>query len=254
VKPAQQCRAATQRAEDVCVRCSSGCAEPSGQACCTCCAGVAMHVLHDKSTPLVHLCHAPVLMSSQYTSQLKPGSTAKYNTTGVLPPDRCLCPLPPLQPYHFPQDMGPEHPVVAISLQTLGHVLRLRQQLEEALEVAKRCEALRSASSSQAQGPQMAAALHLQVGATPQFGASSVQERIECPPSRVPWVVTSAPFSRPLQQTQVLDTAHTPRNCSHARRCVCRATWPLRGTSSLMLSFVAAAAAAAAGADLHRHG
>lgn len=61
------------------------------------------------------------------------------------------------------QDMGPEHPVVAISLQTLGHVLRLRQQLDEALEVAKRCEALRRASSSQAQGPQMAAALYLQV-------------------------------------------------------------------------------------------
>lgn len=53
--------------------------------------------------------------------------------------------------------------MVAISLQTLGHVLRLRQQLDEALEVAKRCEALRSASSSQAQGPQMAAALYLQV-------------------------------------------------------------------------------------------
>jgi hypothetical protein len=61
------------------------------------------------------------------------------------------------------QDMGPEHPVVAISLQTLGHVLRLRQQLDDSLEVAKRCEALRSASSSQAQGPQMAAALYLQV-------------------------------------------------------------------------------------------
>jgi hypothetical protein len=59
--------------------------------------------------------------------------------------------------------MGAEHPVVAISLQTLGHVLRLRQQLDEALDVAKRCEALRSASSSQAQGPQMAAALYLQV-------------------------------------------------------------------------------------------
>jgi hypothetical protein len=60
--------------------------------------------------------------------------------------------------------MGPNHPVVAISLQTLGHVLRLRQQLPEALEVARRCEVLRSASTSQAHGPQMAAALHLQVG------------------------------------------------------------------------------------------
>lgn len=55
--------------------------------------------------------------------------------------------------------------MVAISLQTLGHVLRLRQQLEEALEVATRCEALRSASSSQAHGPQMAAVLFLQVRA-----------------------------------------------------------------------------------------
>ena len=53
--------------------------------------------------------------------------------------------------------------MVAISLQTLGHVLRLRQQLDEALEVARRCEALRAASSSQAHGPQMAAALFLQV-------------------------------------------------------------------------------------------
>jgi hypothetical protein len=71
--------------------------------------------------------------------------------------------------------MGLEHPVVAISLQTLGHVLRLRQQLEEALEVAKRCEALRSASSSQAQGPQMAAALHLQVGRQGLAGLQLVQ-------------------------------------------------------------------------------
>jgi hypothetical protein len=72
---------------------------------------------------------------------------------------------PVLYVFRIPQlqDMGPEHPVVAISLQTLGHVLRLRQQLDEALEVAKRCEALRRASSSQAQGPQMAAALYLQV-------------------------------------------------------------------------------------------
>lgn len=83
-----------------------------------------------------------------------------------LPLDRRLIVCPCQQ--HLPcqqrtQDMGPNHPVVAISLQTLGHVLRLRQQLPEALEVAGRCERLRSSSSSQAQGPQMAAALYLQV-------------------------------------------------------------------------------------------
>ena len=58
------------------------------------------------------------------------------------------------------QDLGPNHPIVAISLQTLGHILRMRQQLPEALEAAKRCEQLRAA---QANGPPMAAALHLQV-------------------------------------------------------------------------------------------
>lgn len=67
--------------------------------------------------------------------------------------------------------------MVAISLQTLGHVLRLRQQLDEALEVAKRCEALRKASSSQAQGPQMAAALYLQVGVE---GATGWHLRLDC--------------------------------------------------------------------------
>jgi hypothetical protein len=56
--------------------------------------------------------------------------------------------------------LGSGHPIVAISLQTLGHILRMRQQLEDALEVAKRCESLRA---SQPQGLQMAAALHLQV-------------------------------------------------------------------------------------------
>jgi len=71
--------------------------------------------------------------------------------------------------------MGLTHPVVAISLQTLGHVLRLRQELAEGLEVAKRCEALRAASSSQAQGPQMAAALFLQV-----CGARSVPAACTC--------------------------------------------------------------------------
>lgn len=59
------------------------------------------------------------------------------------------------------QDLGSNHPIVAISLQTLGHILRMRQQLPEALEAAQRCEQLRA---SQAQGPPMAAALHLQVG------------------------------------------------------------------------------------------
>lgn len=76
--------------------------------------------------------------------------------------------------------MGPEHPVVAISLQTLGHVLRLRRQLDEALQVAKRCEALRSASSSQAQGPQMAAALYLQVSR--QGAARARQPLPDCTP------------------------------------------------------------------------
>jgi hypothetical protein len=59
------------------------------------------------------------------------------------------------------QDLGSSHPIVAISLQTLGHILRMRQQLDGALEVAKRCGSLRA---SQPQGLQMAAALHLQVG------------------------------------------------------------------------------------------
>jgi hypothetical protein len=59
------------------------------------------------------------------------------------------------------QDLGASHPIVAISLQTLGHILRMLQRLDDALEVAKRCESLRA---SQPQGLQMAAALHLQVG------------------------------------------------------------------------------------------
>ncbi|WIA36602.1 hypothetical protein OEZ86_007890 [Tetradesmus obliquus] len=57
------------------------------------------------------------------------------------------------------KDLGASHPIVAISLQTLGHILRMRQQLEPALDVAQRCQALRA---SQPQGLQMAAALHLQ--------------------------------------------------------------------------------------------
>ncbi len=58
------------------------------------------------------------------------------------------------------QDLGTQHPVVAISLQTLGHVLRTRQQLPQALEAAQRCEALRV---PQGQGPLLASAQHLQV-------------------------------------------------------------------------------------------
>lgn len=72
----------------------------------------------------------------------------------------CSCSYHVLQFVPFLQDLGPNHPIVAISLQTLGHILRMRQQLSEALEAAKRCEQLRA---SQAHGPPMAAALHLQV-------------------------------------------------------------------------------------------
>lgn len=61
--------------------------------------------------------------------------------------------------------MGSHHAVVAMSLQTLGHILRMRQQLQPALEAAQRCESIRSASCPQAQGPALAAVLHLQVRA-----------------------------------------------------------------------------------------
>eukprot|EP00775_Hariotina_reticulata_P003910 gene3910-4164_t len=60
------------------------------------------------------------------------------------------------------KEMGSQHAVVAMSLQTLGHILRMRQQLQPALESAQRCESIRSGSSPQAQGPAMAAVLYLQ--------------------------------------------------------------------------------------------
>jgi hypothetical protein len=63
------------------------------------------------------------------SANAKASITASHSLS--LPPslNGCLCPPPPRLTHTTPQDMGPEHPVVASALQTLGHVLRLRQQL-----------------------------------------------------------------------------------------------------------------------------
>ncbi len=62
-----------------------------------------------------------------------------------------------------PQEFGPDHPAVALSLQSLALVLRTRQQLPAAAEAATRCLGIRAQHKSTADGPMMAAALNLKV-------------------------------------------------------------------------------------------
>ena len=61
------------------------------------------------------------------------------------------------------QAFGPEHPAVAMSLQTLASVLRLRQHLPEARKAVERCVAIRRSNPAMARGLQAAAAVHLHV-------------------------------------------------------------------------------------------
>jgi tetratricopeptide (TPR) repeat protein len=64
-----------------------------------------------------------------------------------------------------PQEFGPDHPAVALSLQSLALVLRARQQLPAAAEAATRCLGIRAQHKSTADGPLMASALNLKVHA-----------------------------------------------------------------------------------------
>lgn len=105
-----------------------------------------------------------VLGSAARTLELLQSSGARRSAlTPAASADRCCCCC--LRHRSRCQEMGPSHVVVSMSLQTLGHILRMRQQLPAALEAAQRCETLRAASSTHAQGPAMAAALYLQVRA-----------------------------------------------------------------------------------------
>lgn len=61
------------------------------------------------------------------------------------------------------QEFGPDHPAVALSLQSLALTLRARQQLPAAAEAATRCLGIRAQHKSTADGPLMAAALNLKV-------------------------------------------------------------------------------------------
>jgi hypothetical protein len=100
----------------------------------------------------------------------------------ALQPNPCLPPsVPAWPPPPLPQEFGPDHPAVALSLASLALALRARQQLPAAAEAATRCLGIRAQHKSTADGPLMAAALNLKVGPGPG-GVASGERAAARPP------------------------------------------------------------------------